>query len=55
MIMTFIRFLKLDKSQAAYDCKHTKKQSNCDDWYKYRQGRITALIFHEDVLKVSET
>ena len=45
----------MDKSQAAYICEQTKKQSNCDDWYKYRQGRITASIFHEVVLKVSES
>ena len=51
----FISFLKLNKSQAAYICEQTKKQSNCDDWYKYIQGRITASIFHEVVLKVSET
>ena len=47
--------MKLDKSQAVYICKQTKKQSNCDDWYKCRQGRITASIFHEVVSKVSET
>ena len=47
----FVSFLKLEKSQAAYICEQTKKQSNCDDWYKYRQGRIIASIFHE----VSET
>ena len=47
----FVSFLKLGKSQAAYIWKQTKKQSNCDDWYKYRQGRIIASIFHE----VSET
>ena len=34
----FVRFLKMDKSQAAYICKQTKKESNCDDWYKHRQG-----------------
>ena len=51
----FISFLKLEKSQAAYICEQTKKQSDCDEWYKYRQGRITASIFHEVVLKVSET
>ena len=50
----FVSFLKLEKSQAAYICEQTKKQSNCDDWYKYRQGRITA-IFHELISKVSET
>ena len=51
----FINFLKLDKSQAAYICEQTKKQSNCDDWFKYTQGRITASTFHEAILKVSET
>ena len=50
----FVSFLKLGKSQAAYIWKQTKKQSNCDDWYKYRQGRITA-ISHELISKVSET
>ena len=51
----FVSFLKLDKSQAAHICEQTKKQSNCDGWYKYRQGRITASIFHEVFSKVSET
>ena len=45
----FISFLKLDKSQAAYICEQTKKPSNCDDRYKYRQGRIPAPIFYEVV------
>ena len=45
----------MDKSQAAYICQQTKKQSNCDDWYKYRQGSVKASIFHEVVSKVSET
>ena len=49
----YIIFLKLDKSQAGYICKQTK--SKCDDWYKYRQGSITASIFHEVVSKVSES
>ena len=48
--------MKLDESQVAYICEQTKKQCNCDDWYKYRQGRITASIFHDLFsLKVSET
>ena len=51
----FVSFIKLDKSQAANTSKQTKKQSNCDDWCNYRQGRITASIFHEIVSKVSET
>ena len=51
----FISFLKLDKSQAAYICEQTKKPSNCNDRYKYRQGRIPAPIFYEVVLTVSET
>ena len=53
----FVRFLKMDKSQAAYICKQTKKESNCDDWYKHRQGAggIRASIFHEVVLNVSES
>ena len=52
----FISLMKLDESQAAYICEQTKKQCNCDDWYKYRQGRITASIFHDLFsLKVSET
>ena len=51
----FISLMKLDESQAAYICEQTKKQCNCDDWYKYRQGRITASIFHDLFsLKVSE-
>ena len=50
----FISFLKLDRNQAGYICEQTTKQSNCDDWYKYRQGRFTSSIFHV-VLKVSET
>ena len=33
----FISVLKLDKSLAVYICEQTKKQSNCDVWYKFRQ------------------
>ena len=45
--------MKLDKTQAGFICEQTK--SNCDDWYKYGRGRITASIFHEAVSNVSET
>ena len=43
----------MDKTQAGFMCEQNK--SNCDDWHKYGQGRITASIFHEAVSKVSET
>ena len=50
----FVCFLKLDKSQATYIYEQTRKQSNSNNWYTYRQGRIAASIFYEVVLKVSE-
>ena len=45
----FASFLKMNKRQAAYICKQTKKQSKCDDWYKHRQWGIRASIFHKVV------
>ena len=41
----FISFFKLDKSQAAYICEQTKKQSDWADWYKYRQDQFFMRLF----------
>lgn len=53
-IDNFISTLYITSQQRALVTELTSKQSTSNDWFEYRNGRITASIFKSVVLKVND-